>query len=185
MTLGLEGVMISPGYSYDHAPNQEVFMGRRNSKQLFRDIFKIGKKRGSKWRFNQSSLFVDFLAGNRTYQCTPWANPTYNVFGWQKPCYLLVDEGYAKSFNELMETTDWEKYGTGINPKCDNCMAHCGYEGTAVQETVSNPLTALGVFLFGPKLDGEMAPELPVLHGGQAPGVSISVDQIGRRSSKD
>ena len=184
MTLGLEGVMISPGFTYDHAPRQDVFMGRRNSKQLFRDIFKVGKTRGSKWRFNQSSLFVDFLAGNRTFQCTPWANPTYNIFGWQKPCYLLVDEGYASSFNELMETTDWEKYGTGVNPKCDNCMAHCGYEGTAVEETISNPLAALGVFLFGPKLDGEMAPELPVLHGGQVPGVAISIDQIGRRPSR-
>ena len=184
MTLGLEGVMISPGFTYDHAPRQDVFMGRRNSKQLFRDIFKVGKTRGSKWRFNQSSLFVDFLAGNRTFQCTPWANPTYNIFGWQRPCYLLVDEGYASSFNELMETTDWEKYGTGVNPKCDNCMAHCGYEGTAVEETISNPLAALGVFLFGPKLDGEMAPELPVLHGGQAPSVAISIDQIGRRPSR-
>jgi hopanoid biosynthesis associated radical SAM protein HpnH len=184
MTLGLEGVMISPGFTYNHAPRQDVFMGRRNSKQLFRDIFKVGKSRGSKWRFNQSSLFVDFLAGNRTFQCTPWANPTYNIFGWQKPCYLLVDEGYASSFEELMDTTDWEKYGTGVNPKCDNCMAHCGYEGTAVEETISNPLAALGVFLFGPKLDGDMAPELPVLHGGQVPGVAISIDQIGRRPSR-
>jgi hopanoid biosynthesis associated radical SAM protein HpnH len=183
MTLGLEGVMISPGYSYDHAPRQDVFMGRRNSKQLFRDIFKVGKQRGSKWRFNQSSLFVDFLAGNRTFQCTPWANPTYNVFGWQKPCYLLVDEGYAKSFKELMETTEWEKYGVGRNPKCDNCMAHCGYEGTAVEHTISSPLTALNVFLFGPRLDGDMAPELPVLHNG-APGIAIPVDQIGRIDRK-
>ena len=104
MTLGIEGMMISPGYSYDHAPRQDVFMGRRMSKQLFREIFKRGRQRSSKWRFNQSSMFLDFLAGNRTYQCTPWSNPTYNVFGWQKPCYLLVDEGYAGSFDELMET---------------------------------------------------------------------------------
>jgi len=131
-TLGVEGVMMSPGYSYQHAPRQDVFLGRRKSKELFREIFRIGKKRGSKWHFNQSSLFVDFLAGNQSYQCTPWANPTYNVFGWQKPCYLLVDEGYAKSFKELMETTEWDKYGVGRNPKCDNCMAHCGYEPTAV-----------------------------------------------------
>jgi hopanoid biosynthesis associated radical SAM protein HpnH len=181
MTLGIEGMMLSPGYSYDHAPRQDVFMGRRMSKQLFRDIFKVGRERSSKWRFNQSSLFLDFLAGNRTYQCTPWANPTYNVFGWQKPCYLLVDEGYAESFAELMESTDWDNYGTGVNPKCDNCMAHCGYEGTAVENTISNPLTALGVFLFGPRLEGEMAPELPVLHGGRAPGVAIPVEKIGRR----
>ena len=181
MTLGVEGVMISPGYSYDHAPRQDVFLGRRQSKQLFREIFKRGKSRGSKWHFNQSSMFLDFLAGNRTYQCTPWANPTYNVFGWQKPCYLLVDEGYAKSFKELMETTNWDNYGVGRNPKCDNCMAHCGYEGTAVEDTFSNPAHALTVCLFGPRLDGEMAPELPIVHGGQVPGVAIPVDQIGRR----
>ncbi|MGB7216247.1 MAG: adenosyl-hopene transferase HpnH [Gammaproteobacteria bacterium] len=185
MSLGVEGVMVSPGYSYDHAPRQDVFLGRRQSKQLFREIFKRGRARSSKWRFNQSSLFLDFLAGNQSYQCTPWANPTYNIFGWQKPCYLLVDEGYASSFKELMETTDWEKYGTGRNPKCDNCMAHCGYEGTAVEDTFANPLKALAVFLFGPRVDGEMAPELPVLHGGQVPGVAIPVDQIGRRTKGD
>jgi len=185
MTLGIEGMMLSPGYSYDHAPRQDVFMGRRSSKQLFRDIFRKGKQRGSKWRFNQSSMFVDFLAGNQTFQCTPWANPTYNVFGWQKPCYLLVDEGYAKSFNELMETTDWGRYGTGINPKCDNCMAHCGYEGTAVERTLARPFEALSVMLFGPNLDREMAPELPVLHGGQAPGISVAIEEIGKRQSAD
>jgi hypothetical protein len=104
------------------------------------------------------------------------------VFGWQKPCYLLVDEGYAQSYRELMETTDWSRYGTGINPKCDNCMAHCGYEGTAVEHTLSSPLKALSVMLFGPRLDGEMAPELPVLHGGRAPEVAVSVDRIGKRT---
>jgi hopanoid biosynthesis associated radical SAM protein HpnH len=185
MTLGVEGVMMSPGYSYQHAPKQDVFLGRRKSKELFREIFKAGRKRKSKWHFNQSSLFIDFLAGNQSYQCTPWANPTYNVFGWQKPCYLLVDEGYASSFKELMETTDWDKYGVGRNPKCDNCMAHCGYEGTAVEHTIASPLTALNVFLFGPRLDGEMAPELPVLHGGQAPGVAIPVSQIGKMTRRD
>jgi hopanoid biosynthesis associated radical SAM protein HpnH len=185
MGLGIEGMMMSPGFTYEHAPRQDVFMGRRNSKQLFRDIFKAGRKRGSKWRFNQSSMFIDFLAGNQTYQCTPWANPTYNVFGWQRPCYLLVDEGHATSFRELMETTDWDKYGTGINPKCDNCMAHCGYEGTAVEDMVANPLKALAVFMFGPQLEGEMAPELPVLHGGRVPGIAISVDQIGRTPRRD
>jgi len=183
MGLGIEGITVSPGYSYQHAPRQDVFMGRRESKELFRSIFKRGRERRSKWRFNQSSMFLDFLAGNQSYQCTPWSNPTYNIFGWQKPCYLLVDEGYAESFQELMETTNWERYGTGRNPKCDNCMAHCGYEGTAVEHTVSNPLKALSVFMFGPRLDGEMAPELPVLHGGKVPGVAIEVHQIGNRSS--
>ena len=184
MDLGLEGVTVSPGYSYQHAPRQDVFLGRRQTKQLFRDIFKIGRERDSKWRFNQSSMFMDFLAGNQSYQCTPWSNPTYNIFGWQKPCYLLVDEGYAKSFKDLMETTNWDSYGTGRNPKCDNCMVHCGYEGTAVDYTVAHPLKALSVFLFGPRLDGEMAPELPVLHDGKAPGVAIPLDEIGVISSE-
>ncbi len=158
-TLGVEGITVSPGYSYEKAPRQDVFLPRSRSKQLFRDIFSLGRKRGSKWRFNQSSLFLDFLAGNQSYQCTPWSNPTYNVFGWQKPCYLLVDEGYANSFDELMNDTEWDKYGSGRNPKCDNCMAHCGYEGTAVEDTFKHPLTALKVFLSGPRLEGEFAPE--------------------------
>ena len=181
MGLGIEGITVSPGYSYQHAPRQDVFLGRRESKNLFRAIFGKGRERGSKWRFNQSSLFLDFLAGNRSYQCTPWSNPTYNIFGWQKPCYLLVDEGYAKSFRELMETTHWDAYGTGRNPKCDNCMAHCGYEGTAVEDTVTNPLTALGVALFGPRLDGEMAPELPVLYDAGGAIAVIPVEEIGKR----
>lgn len=181
MSLGLEGITVSPGYSYQHAPRQDVFLGRRQSKELFREIFKRGRERASKWQFNQSSLFLDFLAGNRSYQCTPWSNPTYNIFGWQKPCYLLVDDGYADSFSELMQSTEWENYGTGRNPKCDNCMAHCGYEGTAVEDTLANPFRALSVFLFGPRLEGEMAPELPVLHDGKVPGVAVPVDQIGKR----
>jgi hopanoid biosynthesis associated radical SAM protein HpnH len=91
--------------------------------------------RGRKWRLNHSSLFLDFLAGNQSYRCTPWGNPTRNVFGWQKPCYLLVDEGYAPTFKALLAETDWDRYGTGNNPKCANCMAHCGYEATAVADT--------------------------------------------------
>jgi hopanoid biosynthesis associated radical SAM protein HpnH len=162
MVLGVEGVTISPGYHYERAPKQDVFLKKRESKQLFRDLFKIGV--GKKWRFNQSSLYLDFLAGNQTYECTPWGNPTRNVFGWQKPCYLLVGEGYASSFSGLMEETEWNNYGTGRNPKCDNCMVHCGFEATAVNDTVSNPLKALGVFLKGPKTDGKMAPELPTLY---------------------
>ncbi|HTS52384.1 MAG TPA: adenosyl-hopene transferase HpnH, partial [Burkholderiales bacterium] len=110
MGLGVEGVTISPGYSYQRAPKQEVFLRRAASKQLFRDVFRIG--RGRKWKFNQSSLFLDFLAGNQTYRCTPWGNPTRNIFGWQKPCYLMSDEGYADSFKQLMEETEWDGYGT-------------------------------------------------------------------------
>jgi hopanoid biosynthesis associated radical SAM protein HpnH len=160
MALGVEGVTISPGFSYEHAPRRDVFMQRTASKQLFRNIFKLGKER--RWRLNHSSLFLDFLAGNETYRCTPWGNPTRNVFGWQRPCYLLVDEGYAPTFKALIEETDWDRYGTGNNPKCANCMAHCGYETTAVNDTINQPLKALRVFLRGPKTDGPFAPELPI-----------------------
>ncbi|MBI2801495.1 MAG: adenosyl-hopene transferase HpnH [Gammaproteobacteria bacterium] len=159
MKLGVEGVTISPGYSYERAPRQDVFLKRTSSKQLFRDLFKTGKGRG--WRFNQSTLYLDFLAGNQTYHCTPWGNPTRNVFGWQKPCYLLVGEGYATSFKSLIEDTAWEKYGTGVNPKCADCMVHCGYEATAVNDTVTHPLKALKVLLRGPRTTGAMAPEVP------------------------
>ena len=169
MQLGVEGVTISPGYSYQHAPRQEVFLRRSASKQLFRDVFRMARTRTSagktrKWRFNQSSLFMDFLAGNQTYQCTPWGNPTRNIFGWQKPCYLMSDEGYAASFRELMEETDWDAYGNGRHPKCADCMVHCGYEPTAVNDTFAHPLKALRVALRSPRVDGPMAPELPVTY---------------------
>ncbi len=167
MKLGVEAVTISPGYNYERAPRQDVFLKRTASKQLFRDIFKLGE--GRKWRFNQSSLYLDFLAGNQTYHCTPWGNPTRNVFGWQKPCYLLVGEGYATSFKSLMEDTAWEKYGTGVNPKCADCMVHCGYEASAVSDTVKHPLKAFKTFLSGPKTDGPMAPEVPFLYDDQPP----------------
>ncbi len=159
--LGIEGITVSPGYNYEFAPKQDVFLGKKKSKDLFRGIFREGNKRGSKWKLNQSSLFLDFLAGNQTYQCTPWSNPTYNIFGWQRPCYLLVNEGYAQSYKELLEETDWDNYGAGRNPKCDNCMAHCGYEGTAVEDAFKNPLKALKVAMRGPKTEGEMAPDIP------------------------
>lgn len=162
MALGVEGVTISPGFSYQHAPQQDVFIQRNASKQLFRNIFKLGKKR--RWRLNHSSLFLNFLAGNETYRCTPWGNPTRNVFGWQKPCYLLVDEGYAPTFKALMEETKWDRYGTGNNPKCANCMAHCGYEATAVNDAIGHPLKGLRVSLRGPKTEGPFAPDLPTTY---------------------
>lgn len=165
--LGVEAVTISPGYSYEHAPRQEIFMRRNASKRLFRNIFRLGRER--KWRFNHSSLFLNFLAGNESYRCMPWGNPTRNVFGWQKPCYLLVDEGYASTFKALMKETDWQRYGTGSNPKCANCMAHCGYEATAVNDTIHHPLKALRVFLWGPKTDGPMAQELPITYSVDRP----------------
>jgi len=163
MTLGVEGVTMSPGFSYDHAPQQGVFMQRNASKKLFRDIFKNGM--GKKWRLNHSALFLEFLAGNESYHCTPWGNPTRNVFGWQRPCYLLVDEGYAPDFKSLMEDTNWDKYGTGKNPSCANCMAHCGYEPTAVNDTFSHPIKALRKYIQGPRVEGPMAPELPIQYG--------------------
>ena len=167
---------ISPGYNYERAPKQDVFLQRKESKQLFRNIFKLAK--GRKWRFNQSSLYLDFLAGNQTYQCTPWGNPTRNVFGWQKPCYLLVGEGYARSFNLLMEETEWDNYGTGRNPKCANCMVHCGYEPTAVNDTFTHPWRALKVALSGPRTDGPMAPELPILYKDEPLPKPILVSEI-------
>ena len=131
MELGVEGMMISPGYSYQKAPDQQHFLKRARTKELFSRILS-SPKRG--WRFNQSPLFLDFLMGRREYQCTPWGNPTYNIFGWQKPCYLL-QEGYTKTFRELMELTKWNHYGTGRNEKCADCMVHCGYEASAVEDT--------------------------------------------------
>jgi hopanoid biosynthesis associated radical SAM protein HpnH len=123
--------MISPGYSYQKAPDQQHFLKRNRTRELFSNILS-DRKQG--WRFNQSPLFLEFLMGKRDYQCTPWGNPTYNIFGWQRPCYLLQD-GYARSFRELMETTPWERYGTGRNEKCADCMVHCGYEASAVEDT--------------------------------------------------
>lgn len=155
--LGAEGVTISPGFSYERAPRQGIFIKNQETKNLFRSIFKLGKKR--KWALNHSSLYLDFLAGNQSYACTPWGNPTRNVFGWQKPCYLLQDEGFAPSFKALMEETPWDKYGTAKNPKCANCMAHCGYEPTAVEDAVKHPLKALSVAFFGPRTEGPMVPE--------------------------
>jgi len=157
--LGIEGITVSPGYAYERAPDQENFLNRQKTKQLFRDIFDL--KGEKEWRFSQSSLFMDFLAGNQTYECTPWGNPTRNIFGWQKPCYLL-SEGYAASFKELMEDTVWDNYGTGRYEKCADCMVHCGYEATAVRDTVAHPLKALKVFLKGISTDQPMAPEIPL-----------------------
>ncbi len=148
--LGVTGITVSPGYSYEGASRQDVFLQQEESQRLFREVFKRGREKGRKWQFNQSVLFLDFLAGNQTYDCSPWSCPTYNVLGWQRPCYLLADAGYASTFEELMNTTDWSCYGVGKNEKCGNCMAHCGYEGAAVSDTFSHPFKALGVARRGP-----------------------------------
>ena len=134
MELGVEGMMISPGYSYEKAPDQHGFLTRHRTQELFSRVL---TKRKRRWRFNQSPLFLEFLMGKREYQCTPWGNPTYNIFGWQKPCYLLQD-GYVSSFKELIETTAWDRYGVGRNEKCRDCMVHCGFEASAVEETFSS-----------------------------------------------
>jgi len=131
MDLGVEGMMISPGYSYQKAPDQKNFLKRSRTHQLFSRILENRKRH---WRFNQSPLFLDFLMGKREYQCTPWGNPTYNIFGWQKPCYLL-QEGYVPTFQQLLDSTSWDDYGTGRNEKCADCMVHCGYEPSAVSDT--------------------------------------------------
>ena len=157
--LNVEGITVSPGYAYERAPSQEHFLNRRKTKELFREIFRIGKSTGSKWRFSQSTMFMDFLTGNQQYHCTPWGNPTRNIFGWQRPCYLL-GEGYAKSFKELMTETVWEKYGTGNYEKCADCMVHCGYEATAVIDTVKHPLKALAVALKGFEVEKPMVEEI-------------------------
>jgi hypothetical protein len=164
---------------------------------LFREIFKRGRSESSgkgrsrtRWSFNHSALFLDFLAGNQDYQCTPWSTPTYNLFGWQRPCYLLTDEGYAPTFKSLMEDTEWEKYGVGRNPACDNCMAHCGFEGTAVDDAFSHPLKLLKTSLLGARTSGPMAPDLPILYsdgdrrprGGSVATVAVADVKRSNRS---
>lgn len=184
MGLGVEGMMVSPGYSYDKAPDQEHFLRRKETNGLFEMILSNRKK---KWNFNQSPLFLEFLMGRRDYECTPWGNPTYNLFGWQKPCYLLQD-GYVDTFKELMDNTDWDSYGkTSGNPKCQDCMVHCGHEPTAVDLTFSsfgglwgtikamvfntyaNPAAAKQVAqLESDRQDGSKDVPLPVLAGSAA-----------------
>jgi hopanoid biosynthesis associated radical SAM protein HpnH len=162
--LNIDGVMTSPGYAYERAPDQEHFLNRTRTKELFRAIFRRGeesKKRGKNWKFNQSPLFLDFLAGNQTYACTPWGNPTRNVFGWQRPCYLL-GEGYAKTYKELMDSTDWDKYGVGNYEKCADCMVHSGFEATAVLDSVKKPWKMAALAIKGIKTEGAMAKDIPL-----------------------
>ena len=150
MALGVEGMMISPGYSYAKAPDQDHFLKREKTERLFRRMLASPKK---SWSFNQSPLFLEFLKGNWELECTPWGNPTYNLFGWQRPCYLL-DEGYVATFRELMEETDWSAYGRRSgNAKCQDCMVHCGYEPTAVAATFNSWkgfVTTARLSIFGP-----------------------------------
>ena len=173
------GVSISPGYAYERAPDQQHFLARRKTKELFRQVFALGK--GKKWNLTHSGMFLDFLAGNQEFHCTPWGMPTRNVFGWQKPCYLL-GEGYAKTFKELMETTDWDSYGTSRYEKCANCMAHCGYEPTAADASFKRPLKALALALGGVRTEGPMAPEISLAN--QRPAKYVFDSQVQLRLSE-
>ncbi|GAB2896466.1 adenosyl-hopene transferase HpnH [Paraburkholderia jirisanensis] len=185
--LGVDGITVSPGYAYERAPDQQHFLNREKTKHLFREIFKRGNN-GKNWSFSQSAMFLDFLAGNQSYQCTPWGNPARTVFGWQRPCYL-VGEGYVKTFKELMDTTDWDKYGTGNYEKCADCMVHCGFEATAVMDTVTHPLKAFKVSRNGPRTTGAFAKDIPL--DKQRPAeyvfsrhVEIKLDEIKRTPGK-
>jgi hopanoid biosynthesis associated radical SAM protein HpnH len=137
--LGVDGMMISPGYSYAWAPDQDHFLKREQTRSLFREILApAATKRGKRWQFNHSSFYLQFLTGRKDYDCTPWGNPSFSLFGWQKPCYLLND-GYTKTFKQLLETTEWDKYGhKSGNPQCADCMVHCGFEPTAAIDAVSS-----------------------------------------------
>ena len=148
--LGVEGMTISPGYSYSKAPDQERFLRRSRTRAMFAEILRSPRKG---WKFNQSPLFLEFLVGRREYQCTPWGSPTYNIFGWQKPCYLLQD-GYAESFEALLKETDWQSYGVGRNERCADCMVHCGFEASAVDDTFGSLkgfLATVRATLTGPR----------------------------------
>jgi hopanoid biosynthesis associated radical SAM protein HpnH len=160
--LGVEGMMISPGYPYEKAPDQEHFLHRNQTVELFRRTLARPKR---SWVFNQSPLFLEFLKGNWDLECTPWGNPTYNIFGWQRPCYLL-QEGYCSTYQELLETTDWSAYGRQSgNPKCQDCMVHCGYEPTAVSQTFGSLrglAAAARLTLLGPSRDGDPSSDDPI-----------------------
>jgi hopanoid biosynthesis associated radical SAM protein HpnH len=142
--LEVDQMMISPAYAYEKAPDQEHFPGVEQTRRLFKAAFSDGRRR--KWRLNHSPLFLDFLEGKVDFDCTAWGIPSYSIFGWQRPCYLMSD-GYASSYRELLEETDWDRYGRGRDPRCDNCMAHCGYEPTAISEAVRAPHRALAAAL--------------------------------------
>ncbi|HVX43890.1 MAG TPA: adenosyl-hopene transferase HpnH [Mycobacteriales bacterium] len=142
--LKVDRMQISPGYAYQKAPDQDRFLGVTQTRELFKKVFDEGRRKG--WRLNHSPLYLDFLEGKRDFECTPWGIPSYSLLGWQRPCYLL-DDSYAATYQELLDTTDWDQFGRGKDPRCDNCMAHCGYEPTAVMATMGSlkeSLRALG-----------------------------------------
>lgn len=178
--LGVEGMMLSPGYSYDKAPDQNKFLGKAKTRRLFNAILS-NRKKG--WVFNQSPLFLEYLMGKRHYQCTPWGMPTFNIFGWQKPCYLLQD-GYVDTYAELIDDTEWERYGTESgNVKCSNCMVHSGYEATAVDHTfggLGGFLSTVKATLFGGRYADKAAAELLETKPDAGPLVQLNVRKSDR-----
>ncbi|WDF73002.1 adenosyl-hopene transferase HpnH [Novosphingobium sp. KACC 22771] len=182
-------VTISPGYAYERAADQEHFLNREKTKNLFRDLLKRGAAKNAKpgegggkaWKFTNSPLFLDFLAGNRSYECTPWSMPLRTVFGWQKPCYL-VGEGYVETFAELMEGTDWDQYGVGKYEKCSNCMVHCGFEGTAAKEGLTRPWEFIKVGMQGIRTEGPMAPDIDLSNARKA--VDVHATQVEQELEK-
>lgn len=177
--LGVE-ITVSPGYAYERAPDQEHFLNRQRTKNFFREVFKRGNG-GKAWDFTNSPLFLDFLAGNQSYECTPWSMPLRTVFGWQKPCYL-VGEGYVGTFKELMEGTDWEQYGVGKYEKCANCMVHCGFEGTAATDAIRHPLKMFSVARKGARTEGPMAPDIDL--SNQRPAVEVYSTHVERELAR-
>ncbi len=166
-------ITISPGYAYERASDQSHFLNRQKTRQFFRDVFKLGNG-GKDWTFTNSPLFLDFLAGNQTYECTPWSMPLRTVFGWQKPCYL-VGEGYVGTFQELMEGTDWDQYGVGKYEKCADCMVHCGFEGTAATDAIRHPLKMFNVGRKGVRTDGPMAPDIDLSNQRPSKDVFLNI----------
>jgi hopanoid biosynthesis associated radical SAM protein HpnH len=169
--LGVE-ITLSPGYAYERASDKEHFLSREKTKNFFRDVFSRGDD-GKAWTFTNSPLFLDFLAGNQSYQCTPWSMPLRTVFGWQKPCYL-VGEGYVKTFAELMEGTEWDQYGVGKYEKCSDCMVHCGFEGTAATDAIRHPLKMMSVGRKGIRTSGPMAQDIDLSRARPADDVFSS-----------
>jgi hopanoid biosynthesis associated radical SAM protein HpnH len=177
--LGVE-ITISPGYAYERAADQEHFLRREKTKTFFRDVFRRGDG-GKAWTFTNSPLFLDFLAGNRSYECTPWSMPLRTVFGWQKPCYL-IGEGYVETFQELMEGTEWDDYGVGRYEKCANCMVHCGFEGTAVTDSLRHPIEFMKKAIRGVRTDGPMAPDISLSQ--QRPAEDLHSAHVEREMEK-
>jgi len=165
-------ITISPGYAYERAPDQEHFLTRERTRNFFRDVFRRGNG-GKAWTFTNSPLFLDFLAGNQTYECTPWSMPLRTIFGWQKPCYL-IGEGYVQTFAELMEGTEWDQFGVGKYEKCADCMVHCGFEGTAASDAISRPWKLARIALQGIRTDGPMAPDIDLSQARPAQDVFSS-----------